>query len=65
MSIILYIVVPLLILAYRIIRGLAGPFIYLFIKGEAGSRAIIRTGDYKCVPGPGRGNKRPESRYSD
>jgi hypothetical protein len=65
MSVISYIVAPLLTLAYKIIRGLAGPFTCLFIKGEAGSRAVVYIGDYKCVPGPGRGSKRPESRCSD
>jgi hypothetical protein len=54
----------LLTLAYKIIKGFAGPFIYLFIKGEAGNRAIIYKGDYKCVLGPGQGNKRPEFRGS-
>jgi hypothetical protein len=57
-------VAPLLTLAYKIIRGFAGPFTCLFIKGEAGSRAIIHKGDYKCMPGPSRGNKRPEFRGS-
>jgi hypothetical protein len=55
-------VAPLLTLAYKIIRGFTRPFIYLFIKGEAGSRAIVYKGDYKCVPGPSQGNKRPEFR---
>jgi hypothetical protein len=62
MSIILYIVAPLLILAYKIIRGFAGPFMCLFIKGEAGNRAIIYKGDYKYMPGPSQGNKRLEFR---
>ena len=64
MSIISYIVAPLLTLAYKIIRGFTRPFTCLFIKGEAGSRAIVHKGDYKCVPGPGRGNKRLEFRGS-
>jgi hypothetical protein len=63
-SIISYIVAPLLTLAYKIIRSFTGPFACLFIKGEAGSRAIIHKGDYKCVLGPGQGNKRPEFRGS-
>jgi hypothetical protein len=64
MSIISCIVAPLPTLAYKIIRGFTRPFACLFIKGEAGSRAIVRKGDYKCVPGPGRGSKRPEFRGS-
>jgi hypothetical protein len=57
-------VAPLPTLAYKIIRGFAGPFTCLFIKGEAGSRAVIYKGNYKYVPGPGQGNKRPEFRGS-
>ena len=52
MSVISCVVAPLPTLAYKIIRGFAGPFTCLFIKGEAGSRAIVYKGDYKCVPGP-------------
>ncbi len=55
---------PFPILACKIIRGFAGPFAYLFIKGEAGNRAIIYKGNYKCVPGSSRGSKRPEFRGS-
>jgi hypothetical protein len=57
-------VAPLLTLAYKIIRGFTGPFTYLFIKGEAGSRAIVYKGDYKYMPGPSQGNKRLEFRGS-
>jgi hypothetical protein len=57
-------VAPLLTLAYKIIRGFTGPFTCLFIKGEAGSRAIVYKGDYKYVLGPSRGNKRLEFRGS-
>ncbi len=57
-------IAPLPILACKIIRGFAGPFTCLFIKGKAGNRAIVYKGNYKCMPDPSRGNKRPEFRSS-
>jgi hypothetical protein len=57
-------VAPLLTLAYKIIRGFTRPFIYLFIKGKAGNRAIIHKGDYKYMPGLSQGNKRLEFKGS-